>query len=82
MAVANPAPITIALHFKLISTTDNTSDSYEETQCVYLPQLDESRDRDLIELLPDFLREEITFPRPQAGKFYSRLLKSLTERPE
>lgn len=45
-----------------------------------MPQLDESRDRDLIEVLPNFLVEEISFPRPHAAKFYARVMKSLTER--
>lgn len=47
-----------------------------------MPQLDESRDRDLIEMLPNFLVEEISFPRPHAAKFYARVMKSLTERLE
>lgn len=47
-----------------------------------MPQLDPSRDRELIDLLPDFLVEEITFPRPHAAKFYARVIKSLNERPE
>jgi hypothetical protein len=29
-------------------------------------------------MLPDFLVDEITFPRPQAAKFYARLMKPLT----
>lgn len=47
---------------------------------MYKPQLDERRDSMLIEVLPDFLVDEITFPRSQAAKFYARVLKSLTER--
>ncbi|RYP12291.1 hypothetical protein DL767_011370 [Monosporascus sp. MG133] len=68
------------LHFKLAMGVDGSSDNFEETQFLYMPQLDPSRDQDLIELLPDYLAEEITFPRPQAAKFYSRVMKSLTER--
>lgn len=49
---------------------------------MYKPQLDDRRDNELIELLPDYLVEEITFPRPHAAKFYSRVLKSLTEKLE
>lgn len=45
-----------------------------------MPQLDQSRDRALMEMLPNFLVEEISFPRPHAAKFYSRVMKSLTER--
>lgn len=47
-----------------------------------MPQLDPGRDRDLIDLLPDYLVEEITFPRAHAAKFYARVIKSLAERPE
>ncbi|RYP07389.1 hypothetical protein DL764_002524 [Monosporascus ibericus] len=68
------------LHFKLAMGVDGSSDNFEETQFLYMPQLDPSRDQDLIELLPDYLAEEITFPRPHAAKFYARVMKSLTER--
>lgn len=70
------------LHFKLAIENDTTSDSYDQAQYLYMPQLDPSRDRELIDLLPDFLVEEITFPRPHAAKFYARVIKSLNERPE
>ena len=56
------------------------ADSFDEAQFTYLPQLDDNRDQDLIETLPDYLIEEITFPRPQAARFYARVMKSLTER--
>jgi len=49
---------------------------------MYMPQLDPSRDGPLIDMLPDYLVEEITFPRPQAAKFYARVMKALTERLE
>ncbi|KXJ92312.1 chromosome segregation protein Csm1/Pcs1-domain-containing protein [Microdochium bolleyi] len=68
------------LHFKLATGVDGTNDNYEETQFVYMPQLDDSRDEDLKEMLPDYLSEDITFPRPQAARFYSRVMKALTER--
>lgn len=45
-----------------------------------MPQLDHSRDRDMMELLPDYLVGEITFPRSQAAKFYARVVKALTEK--
>ena len=56
------------------------AESYEELQFTYRPQLDDDRDSDLIEVLPDYLTEEITFPRHQASKFYARVIKALTER--
>ncbi len=59
-----------------------SSDTYDEAQFMYMPQLDSNRDESLIEMLPDYLVEEITFPRPQAAKFYSRVMRSLTERLE
>jgi hypothetical protein len=70
----------IALHFKLAAGNEKSADSYDDVQCSYIPQLDPSRDRALMELLPDYLVDEITFPRPQAAKFYARVVKALTER--
>ncbi|KAF6841914.1 chromosome segregation protein [Colletotrichum plurivorum] len=67
------------LHFKLEVETESSGDSYEEAHFTYKPQLDENRDHDLIDLLPDFLTEEIEFSRPHAAKFYSRVTKSLME---
>ena len=68
----------LALHFKLGIDT-GSGDNYEDVQFSYRPQLDEDRDRDLIDLLPDFLVEDISFARPQASNFYRRMIKSLTE---
>ena len=55
------------------------ADNYDEAQFMYQPQLDPNRDRALIDLLPDYLVEEITFPRQHAAKFYARVMKALTE---
>ncbi|UKZ73478.1 hypothetical protein TrVFT333_001125 [Trichoderma virens FT-333] len=68
------------LHFKLALEDMDSADSYEDVQFAYRPQLDASRDGDLIEVLPDYLTEEITFPRNQASKFYARVIKSLMDR--
>jgi len=68
------------LHFKLAVTNEKSVNSYEDAQCQYIPQLDPSRDKDLMEQLPDYLVEEITFPRPQAARFYARVVKALTEK--
>lgn len=73
--------IHLALHFKLAAANEKSAESYEDTQCSYIPQLDPSRDKALMELLPDYLVDEITFPRPQAAKFYARVGKALTEKP-
>ncbi|KAK9422456.1 putative Chromosome segregation protein Csm1/Pcs1-domain-containing protein [Seiridium unicorne] len=70
------------LHFKLAITPDDKSEDLDEAQFLYLPQLDSSRDSDLLEVLPDYLTEEITFPRTHAAKFYSRVMKFLTEKLE
>ncbi|KAK3338261.1 chromosome segregation protein Csm1/Pcs1-domain-containing protein [Neurospora tetraspora] len=75
------------LHFKLAHISansphvdaDETTQYFDEDQFHYMPQLDASRDRALIDLLPDYLVEEITFPRQHAAKFYSRVNKALTE---
>lgn len=68
------------LHFKLSIGNDMSAENYDEVQFMYMPQLDASRDRALIDMLPDYLVEEISFPRPHAAKFYSRVMRSLTER--
>lgn len=64
-----------ALHFKL---TMSSGDG-DESQCEYNPMLDTNRDRALIDVLPEFLVDEIAFPRAQAGKFYQRIMRALNE---
>ncbi|KAI1409369.1 chromosome segregation protein Csm1/Pcs1-domain-containing protein [Hypoxylon sp. FL1857] len=70
------------LHFKLAVGGDEVTEKMDEPQFVYMPQLDPTRDQDLIDILPDYLVEEITFPQSHAARFYSRVMRSLTERPE
>ncbi|KAI1816448.1 hypothetical protein GGS20DRAFT_221694 [Poronia punctata] len=70
------------LHFKLAAGTEGDSDQFADEQFMYKPQLDSDRDQELIDLLPDYLVEEITFPRLHAAKFYSRVVKALNESPE
>ncbi|KAI0206196.1 chromosome segregation protein Csm1/Pcs1-domain-containing protein [Astrocystis sublimbata] len=67
------------LHFKLSIGMEGSSDKFEEAQFMYMPQLDAARDADLIDSLPDYLVEEIAFPRLHAAKFYSRVVKALSE---
>ena len=69
-----------ALHFKLALGPGEESDRYEDMQFTYKPQLQSDRDGDLMEVLPDYLQGVISFSRSQASKFYSRVIKSLTER--
>ncbi|KAF1818127.1 uncharacterized protein K489DRAFT_385243 [Dissoconium aciculare CBS 342.82] len=64
------------------STPLPTTVSYEETEFAYEPLLDPSRDRELLSLLPDYLTEEICFPRQHAQKFYARVLESMGRRVE
>lgn len=47
---------------------------------MYSPLLDENRDRDLIDILPDYLTEEIAFPRSHAPKFYSKVVDCMTKK--
>ncbi|EQK98460.1 chromosome segregation protein [Ophiocordyceps sinensis CO18] len=68
------------LHFKLALERGSRTDNYGDVQLTYRPQLDTDRDSDLMELLPDYLVEEIIFPRSHASKFYSRVIKSLSKR--
>lgn len=70
-----------ALHFKLfIDLEDSRSASFEETEFLYTPLLDADRDREMIELMPAYLTEDITFARQNAAKFYQRVVDTLTRR--
>lgn len=69
----------LALHFKLALSAE-PGVSFDETEFSYMPRLDANRDRDLIAVLPEYLSEDITFSRPQAAKFYSRVVDTLTRR--
>ncbi|KAF2485190.1 chromosome segregation protein Csm1/Pcs1-domain-containing protein [Neohortaea acidophila] len=76
------------LHFHLSVANDSSIPnprtpsglSYGEAEFAYEPLLDESRDRDLMDILPDYLTEEICFPRNHAVKFYTRVLDSMTKK--
>lgn len=68
-----------ALHFKL-AIPKVPSSEYEKAVFEYLPLLDANRDRDLVDILPDFLIDHITFEREQAPKFYTRVIDALTKR--
>ena len=59
---------------------EKSAESYDDAHCIYIPQLDPSRDKALMEMLPDYLVEEITFSRPHSAKFYARVVKALTEK--
>ncbi|KAF3387354.1 hypothetical protein F1880_000131 [Penicillium rolfsii] len=68
-----------SLHFKLAIPKVSSSE-YEQAEFQYLPLLDASRDRELVNILPDFLTVDITFKREQASKFYTRVIDALTKR--
>lgn len=78
----------LALHFHLSIANDTSHAnpktpsglSYEEAEFAYEPLLDENRDRELLDILPDYLTEEICFPRNHAVKFYSRVADSMTKK--
>ena len=74
--------ILAALHFKLVveSEGDGRTTSFEDTEFLYTPLLDSNRDKDMIELLPYYLKEDITFNRHHAAKFYSRVVDALTRK--
>ncbi|KAJ5341562.1 Monopolin complex subunit Csm1/Pcs1 [Penicillium brevicompactum] len=66
------------LHFHL--AVPKASADFDNTEFQYLPLLDANRDRDLVNMLPDFLTVDITFKRGQAAKFYTRVIDALTKR--
>lgn len=68
-----------ALHFKL-AIPKVSSAEFESAEFQYMPLLDANRDRDLVNILPDFLTFDITFSRSQASKFYTRVIDALTKR--
>ncbi|KAJ9650824.1 hypothetical protein H2198_009872 [Neophaeococcomyces mojaviensis] len=71
------------LHFKLyIDHEEAKSLSFEEVEFLYTPLLDANRDRDLIEIMPPYLSEDITFARENAAKFYARVVDTLTRKHE
>lgn len=59
---------------------DAKSTSFEETEFLYTPMLDVNRDREMIDLMPSYLTEDITFARQNAAKFYGRVVDTLTKR--
>ncbi|TQV96632.1 hypothetical protein V2A60_002982 [Cordyceps javanica] len=68
------------LHFKLSMAGSSSSVRYEDSMVKYNPQLQSDRDADLIGRLPNYLREQIEFKRPQVANFYSKVAKALKER--
>ncbi|KAI9824029.1 MAG: hypothetical protein M1832_002097, partial [Thelocarpon impressellum] len=75
LAVAAPSPSPPT------ATTPGGAGAYEDAEFVFTPLFDARHDADLVALLPDYLREEITFARANAGRFYARLGEALMKRP-
>jgi Chromosome segregation protein Csm1/Pcs1 len=47
-----------------------------------VPLFHEKNDRELMDILPDYLCEEISFPRQQAAKFYAKIVESMSRKVE
>lgn len=58
------------------------SATYEDVEFAYTPLLDANRDRDILDILPEYLTEEICFPRSNAAKFYSKVVDCMTKKIE
>jgi hypothetical protein len=55
--------LTIALHYKLAMEDKDVNDPHG--QIVYTPLLDKQRDEKILNVLPDYLTDEIMFAREQ-----------------
>jgi len=78
-----------ALHFHLsishlspTSTTPGGPGGYDDMEFAYVPLFDKKNDKDLLEILPDYLTEEICFPRSSAAKFYAKVGDCMNSRVE
>lgn len=70
-----------ALHFKLFIDAEEAKKSNpNEQEFLYTPLLDSGRDRDLIEIMPSYLTEDITFARDVASRFYGRVVETVMRR--
>ncbi|GAB7363712.1 hypothetical protein MBLNU230_g4280t1 [Neophaeotheca triangularis] len=80
LSIAHPTPSTPGANNASQPPKTPGGLSYEEAEFAYEPLLDANRDEGLLALLPDYLTEEICFPRNHAGKFYGRVVDCLTKR--
>lgn len=71
----NPPPITTP-------GSQASTGGYDDIEFAYTPLLDAKNDRDLLEILPDYLTEEICFPRSSAAKFYAKVGEVMSRRVE
>lgn len=76
----------VAVHFKLLvpnhhhvrvkktpATLDPADDEVAEEEIIFIPLFDETRDKTVIDLLPVYLRDEISFQRDHMTKFYQKV---------
>lgn len=76
----------VAVHFKLSvpnrqakakktpATQDPADDEVvDEDEIIFIPLFDETRDKTVIDLLPVYLRDEISFQRDHMTKFYQKV---------
>ena len=69
-----------ALHFHLSIAPTSDGESYNDAEFVYCPLLNENRDKELLDILPEYLTEEIAFPRNHASKFYAKVVDCMTKK--
>ena len=81
LSTENQRVLFLALHFQL-SVANSADQAFADAEFVYTPLLDEKRDAELLDLLPDYLTEEICFPRNHVAKFYMKVLDSMAKRVE
>jgi regulator of replication initiation timing len=76
------AKVTIALHFHFTIPADDPDTPFDEVEFGYVPLLDEKRDGDLFDILPDYAtdNEGISFPRAHAAKFYYKIVECMTKK--
>ena len=80
-----------ALHFHLslpvpgsknpgAKTPGPDTTTFDDAEFQYEPRLNDERDRDLLDILPDYLTEDICFPRSNAARFYARVVDCLMKK--
>jgi hypothetical protein len=72
----------LSVSHELPPTATPGATTFDDAEFAYSPLLDEKNDRDLLEILPDYLTEEICFPRSSAARFYSKVADCMTKKIE
>jgi hypothetical protein len=78
----------VAIHFKLSVPTQSTKskkasnhesktpgdiDEIDDDEVLFIPLIDQVRDKSVIEILPTYLRGEISFQKDHMTKFYQKI---------